>query len=100
MDRYAPGVYKVSVPAGTVSYNLYIDNKRINVEPAEKFTCYVVNNMYHDTGKVAVTYVGDNIKNISGAVSSWEQDIMVKKLNVGYIKLLKVVHQWWEQKED
>ena len=70
MDRYAPGVYKIEVPSGVPGYDLYIDNKRIFVGATEKFTCYVVDNMYHTAGKISATFVGDNIKNISGAVTS------------------------------
>ncbi len=70
MNRYAPGVYKIEVPAGVPGYDLFVDNKRIFVGATEKFTCYVVSNMYHTSGKISVSYVSDNIENISGAVTS------------------------------
>ena len=70
MERYAPGVYKIEVPSGVPGYDLFIDNKRIFVGATEKFTCYVKNSMYFAEGKISVSYVSDNIQNVSGAVVS------------------------------
>ena len=68
MERYAPGVYQIELPTGVASFSLYIDNKRVFLQGNQVFTAYVQNIMNFDTGKIFVTYVGDNIRNISGAV--------------------------------
>tara|TARA_X000001036_G_C20257566_1_gene634804 strand:+ start:360 stop:572 length:213 start_codon:yes stop_codon:yes gene_type:complete len=69
MERYAPGVYQIELPTGVASFSLYIDNKRVFLQGNQSFTAYVQNVMNFDTGKMFVTYIGDNIKNISGAVA-------------------------------
>ena len=68
MDRYAPGVYQIELPTGVASFSLNIDNKRVFLQGNQTYTAYVQNILSFDTGKIFVTYVGDNINNISGAV--------------------------------
>lgn len=68
MERHPPGVYQIELPTAVASQGLIIDNKRVFLQGNQKYTCYVNNLMSFPSGKIFVTYVSDNIKNISGAV--------------------------------
>lgn len=68
MERYAPGVYQITLPTGIASFSLSIDNKRVFLQGNQTCTVFVQNVMSFDTGKIFVTYIGDSINNVSGAV--------------------------------